>query len=313
MTLPKIIEPGQVVDITRRTFNRQFLLANRMDGQTKNDMGFIMCFYAGMYEQQLHSVTIMSNHYHCVMTDSTGLRSDYLRDTHAMMTRLMNRKLGRRDTIWSSQETAEQILLDEVSIEAKILYSAANPVAAGLVEHAEQWDHFTILPSDWGKVMRFERPEFFINPNIPEFIEYIPLPPKSLYMEGETLADVILRYNQNLTSLEIHHQKQRIQKGLTFIGMMTCYNVDYYASPDTIDKPGVFHRFCAATKSAREQANLAFKQFCEQHKKARSAFKIDRYVIFPAGTYQMKRLYDVVCAAFSHDNPLYPFYGLLEI
>ena len=202
MSSPKQHIAGQTVHITRRTTQRKFLLRNSEEGYVKNAAGFVFALAVLLHGQIPHALTLMSNHTHICLTDSTGKRSKFMQRFHALLAKIMNKKLGRRENFWSSNEPGNTWLLDTPKIVETLLYIWLNPVRAGLVERVAQWDQFQILPKHWGKTMRFYRPDYFrdTDPNIPEFIEFIPQPPPGF--EYYPLEEVVAFFEKRIAEEE---------------------------------------------------------------------------------------------------------------
>ena len=139
MTLPNRHLPGQIFHGTRRTSQRQFLLKNGKDGKTKNDLGYLLALSCARHKQLPHAVTVMSNHHHICMTDTNGKRSDHFRDFHHLTTKVLNKTLGRRESLWSSNSPGNTVLLVTETVEKTMLYIWLNPVEAGLVSSVKKW------------------------------------------------------------------------------------------------------------------------------------------------------------------------------
>ncbi len=88
----------------------------------------------------------MSNHVHLAVGDTTADRSEFMQDVWFRAHRLL---LG-------AGVYGDTVLLDDDCIDNKLLYIWLNPVRAGLVERAEDWPGFKILPRHWGETIRIE-------------------------------------------------------------------------------------------------------------------------------------------------------------
>ena len=103
MTAPRQVLPGRTYLITRRTAYRQFLL--RPDALTNLIFDFCLGYTAKRFKMKLIAWTAMSNHYHAVVHDKNGDVCQFVQYFHRMLAVLLNVKWGRRENLWSTEET----------------------------------------------------------------------------------------------------------------------------------------------------------------------------------------------------------------
>ena len=176
MTRPKRHLPQECVLITRRTHNREFLLApNR---HVVELVTYALALYSGQYGIKVHAAMVMSNHIHLVVTDTRGERSAFMRSFFALIARARNCQLERRDTFWSGQSVGDCVLLDPKTIMDKCVYTWANPVTACLTTKPESWAGFLVGTQHWGETRMVQRPEkFFKRSTLPDAVIFTPEPP----------------------------------------------------------------------------------------------------------------------------------------
>jgi len=65
---------------------------------------------------------------------------DVLHGWKSFTAKAINRRLGRRGTVWMP-DYFDRYIRDNQHLDAVVAYIHANPVKAGLVEHEEAWPH----------------------------------------------------------------------------------------------------------------------------------------------------------------------------
>ena len=93
MTYPRRIVPGTTYLLTRRCTQRRFMLVPR--GIVPELFGGCVALAAERHGVLVHAVTVMSNHYHAVVTDRHGNIPEFCRDVHSLSARA-------RSTAWRS-------------------------------------------------------------------------------------------------------------------------------------------------------------------------------------------------------------------
>jgi len=148
VSIPRQILPGATYLLTRRCFQRQFLL--RPDGQVNRIFLFCLAYAVRRFEIKLHAFCVLSNHYHLVATDTRGNLPEFMHWLNEYVAKCVNAKLGRWESFWSPGSYSAVRLGDAQDILAKMLYVHLNPVEAGLVSKAKDWPGAKNLPSDMG-------------------------------------------------------------------------------------------------------------------------------------------------------------------
>jgi len=157
MTWPRRIVPGTTYLLTRRCTQRRFMLVPR--GIVPKLFGYCVALAAERHGVLVHAVTVMSNHYHAVVTDPHGTIPEFCRDVHSLAARAIIAHLGRWEALWSSQRLSLVEHVDAPDIWNKLVYTLTNPVEAGLVSRSAEWPGLRTRPIDVTRAPRvFKRP-----------------------------------------------------------------------------------------------------------------------------------------------------------
>jgi putative transposase len=134
---PREIKPNTTYLLTRRVLRRQTLL--RPDAAITQILLYVLAVSASRFGIQVHALCAMSTHVHLVVTDVHGVLPRFLHAFHritALCTKVLRKWEG---PLWDPEHTSVVRLLTREARVEKIAYVLANPVAAGLVEHARDW------------------------------------------------------------------------------------------------------------------------------------------------------------------------------
>lgn len=302
MTRPKRHLPGQVVFTTRRCSQRQFLLGT----ETSNLVGYMFGRAILSSGCEVHAAIAMSNHIHYVYTDHTAERSRMMQQFHSNLARKRNKQLGRSENFWDSREPGDCALLDVETVLQKCLYTALNAVAAGVVDRVRDWTGFKILPSDWGKTLRFYRPDG-CGRDMPEFVEFVPQPPPGFAHLGIEKARQI--FEAKITELERQYRQKRGTKMNT---KDPNNSSNFGTSSDTEMRTRTLNpRFSCSHERRAAQAIIAERRFQELYLVCLEATRRGESVAFPSGTVRMAKIFNVECQAVAKGdahliNILYP-------
>ena len=110
MTWPRRIVPGTTYLLTRGCTQRRFMLVPR--GLVPKRFGYCIALAAKRHGILVHAVTVMSNHWHGLVTDPHGRIPEFCRDVHSLAARALNAHLGRWEALWSSQRLSLVELVD---------------------------------------------------------------------------------------------------------------------------------------------------------------------------------------------------------
>src|SRR6266545_4007950 len=99
MTAPRQIIPGTTYLITRRCAHRQFLL--KPSPVTTGIFLYVLAVAARRYGIQVHAFSVLSNHFHLVITDPDARLPAFEQYLDSLVARAVNASLGRFESFWA--------------------------------------------------------------------------------------------------------------------------------------------------------------------------------------------------------------------
>lgn len=301
VSAPRLVLPGSTVLITRRTVRRHHLFAP--DDAMRTLFTFALAICADKFGIRVHAAVLMSTHEHLVVTDPRGALPDFLRELHrlvALGTKVLRRWEG---SVWDSQKTSVVRLLSPQAIVEKVAYCMANPVAAGLVRRASDWPGLTTMPQQLGwAALSAARPTFFFDPNSPEWPDTVTvaltLPPS---LEGQMSAEEFRR--QVVAELTRQEQDARLEvakSGRAFLGADRCRRTSPYGRARSFEPMRGRNPTFAVGRGNREGFFAAVEELRVFRAAYREALRLWRLgardVVFPGGTWAMKRVHSAKVA-----------------
>jgi putative transposase len=164
MTMPRQILPGTTYLIQRRCTQRQFLL--KPGEKTNQIVQYCFAVAAEKYEVLLHSLDVLSNHYHAEVTDTLGNLPDFLAYVNRLIAACLNASLRRWENFWATEQPCVVKLVSDEDKLRKMVYSMANPVSSYLVSHSHMWPGVGSTPKDLlSDGIDVHRPEVFFREN----------------------------------------------------------------------------------------------------------------------------------------------------
>lgn len=294
MTAPRQILPGAVYLLTRRCAQREFLLR---PSQTTNDVfGFSLAVAAQRYGIEVHAFCVMSNHYHLVVTDPHARLPEFNRDLNALVARALNASLGRWESFWAPGSYSAVRLVSPQDIVDKTAYVLANPVSAGLVRTGRLWPGPWSDPDRIGaQPVELRRPRHF-------FAEDGDVPPKATLelSAPRGFASPAEFRGRVLAALAEREKEAEARFGRRgFVGVAGVLEQNPRARPTSVEpRRNLSPRVAARNTWKRIDALLRVKEFVRAYRAAWTARRAgDPGVVFPAGTYLLRVLHGVPCAA----------------
>jgi REP element-mobilizing transposase RayT len=216
-----VSQPRQILSnatylITRRTILRHMLL--RPDGAMTEMLVYLLAVYAERMGMKVHAVCAMSTHIHLVVTDVDRKLPEFLQAFHRTVARCTMALRAWDTTVWDNSPTSVVRLETRVAVVEKIAYVLANPVAAGLVEHAHEWPGAKVLVEQvTGATLSAARPEVYLNPkNWPAEARLdISLPPVIDASEADVFREQVAT---ELARLERQARAEVREQGREFLG-----------------------------------------------------------------------------------------------
>ena len=293
MSLPRPIYNNQLYLVTRRTSERRFFLTPTK--KRTEQVEYCIAVAAARHGVRIHAVTVLSNHWHCVASDPNGAMPEFLRDTHSWVAKVVNAGIGRWESLWSSTQTSLVRADGDNNVLNRIVYTLANPVAAGLVAHGHSWPG---LRASWPqKRQQVPRPRLFRDSGpMPEHatLELV-RPPGFEDIDDKLLTELL---GSAVEQREQFHRDVMQRQGRTFLGRRTIRKQSVFDTP----APGeprrqMSPRVAEKNKWRRIEALQRLRDFLERYRRAYALFRAGfRDVVFPAGTYKLNRTAAVQCA-----------------
>ena len=285
MSIPRPILQGQLHFITRRTSERRFFL--RPSKQRNRDVEYCIAVAAERHGMQIHALVVMSNHWHCVATDPNGRIPAFLRDAHSWIAKVVNQKLGRWESLWCAGQTSLVAADGDENVLARVVYTMANPVEAGLVAHGRSWPG---VRSCWPAERKAcERPALFsAKGTMPaEAALVLVRPPGFEYFDDDAL-DAFLR--DAIEQREQYHRDKMRIEGRKALGRRGVLAQSSLATPtSSAPRRNMSPRVAEKNTWRRVDALHRLGAFLDRYRVALTMWRAGfRDVVFPAGTYALK-------------------------
>jgi putative transposase len=298
MTLPRQVLPGCDHMITRRCSERRFFL--RPDEETNNAFIYCLGLAARRAKVDILFVVAMSNHYHAGLHDPDGNFPVFAEHFHALLARCQNTHLGRFEAFWSSGSTSVVRLVEPHDVLAKMVYAYANPCAADLVDSSEEWPGVSSFQATLSTGhMTATRPSFFFRPDgeQPDVVSVPICRPRGFAAHTEEEWRALV--TERVRAAETEHRERRRAAGKSVLGRQAVLEQKPFDSPQTAEPHfGVNPRIAAKSKWSRIEAIHRSKAFVESYKSAIKSWMAGiADVMFPYGTYWMRKFARVLCDA----------------
>lgn len=296
MTAPRRVLANATSLVTRRCSERRFFL--RPGPMTNAIFQYVLALAAMRYGVLVHAYCVLSNHYHLLVTDPHAQLPAFAQYLDSLVARAVNASIGHFEGFWASgtsYSAVEPATGDDVL--AKAVYVLANPVAAGLVQSGAEWPGLWSSPELVGAApIVARRPKTFFREDgyLPATVELALTPPPGF--AAEAFRDELSRA---LTSRERQLRRDFAAEGRSFLGVAKVLAQKVWARP----APGeprfkLSPRIAARDKWKRIEAIGLLREFLAEYRKAWTALRGGvADVVFPAGTYRLRVLHGVACAA----------------
>jgi putative transposase len=298
MTQPRMSIPGATYLVTRTTVMSLFLLTpSKVVNQI---MEYCLAWAARDRGILIHAISVESNHFHMVVTDTQGRLSDFMQELNRSAARCLlayyrerfpNRRL---ETVWSNaQPFSATLLVTPNAVLDKLVYTLTNPVKDGLVRDYRKWPGLNTRPSDWRREARtVERPAYYFK-KTPAKLSYRITAPAQLGELEQAIADVEqhIRHAQQQAAVELGARRRSVA------GAAAVFAVDPFGAPTTPRPVGELSPTLAAggDHEALSVAKQAIKLFRQAYRDAWEAFKAGSHAIFPGGTLLMRTRFGQTC------------------
>jgi len=294
MTRRRIIEPGMVWALSRRTTRRYFLLNPDQARQLEQAYWYCLGYAAQAHGVVVHAGCLMSSHSHEVVTDVRGELSLFLQTFHRHLALCVKSIRGWPGEVFDKRSTgAHELLTPEATIES-LAYLIANPVEAMAVRYARDWPGARTLPREIGaRVVKVRRPDHYFDPDNrewPEAIEVHLQMPTTLQCDyGTDLAQ--RRIAERVKEREHRAWQESKRTGIAFVGARRIVQQTHTKRARSAEAFGSLNPTFAAAghDEVARHAVKRLRAFNTQYDKALAAWTSgQRTVLFPPGTWWMR-------------------------
>jgi REP element-mobilizing transposase RayT len=281
--------------ITRRCRDRRFLM--RPDEATSQAFLYCLALAAERSGVGIIAFVANSNHWHGIVIDRDGNLPDFLHYFHAMFAKHQNHLRGRWENFWASEQTSVVELVGDEDVLAKIAYTLCNPVKDHLVERAHHWPGASALPAlrDDG-VIRATRPWRFFRKEggLPEAVTLTLARPPAFASHRQFQRQV----EELVASKEAEAAAERAARGIRVMGRKAILRQHWDDRPSSPEpRRQLSPRVASRNKWARLEWIRRDKAWLAAYRAARLRWLDgDADVVFPAGTYFLRRFARVTCA-----------------
>ncbi len=294
MSLPRQIIAGSFYKITRRTSHRQFLL--RPDETTNNTYTYCLAEAARRFDIEIIATNAMSNHHHTDIFDRYGRIIEFVHHFHRTFAVAQNAHLGREENLWSSDPPCYVRYIDPSEILDSLVYTLTNPVKDGLVERVSQWPGVNSLQALLDRrPLRAHRPAHYFRADgpMPDVVMLELVIPPELGDADTVRAEL----RKRVQAAERGYAKDRAITGERVLGRTAVLRQSWRAAPKTVAPRGALRpRHAARSLWRRLEVLRRDRAFLEAYRAARLSWLAGFDVVFPVGTYWLRRFAGVTVA-----------------
>jgi REP element-mobilizing transposase RayT len=287
MSLPRCVLKGTTYLVTRRCLGRRFLL--RPDRLMNDLFRYCLARAAEAHGIELHAVTVMSNHYHLVLTDIRGVLPDFMRALNRQVAMGVKRLRDWDEVVWEPNVPYSAVALESPrEVLDKVAYTLLNPVSAGLVRRSERFPGLvsTLARLREGR-LHAQRPNVWFSKTAPKRATLRFCVPPGFSDQAQYFQALKALLQSRLRTLRAEHSR----RGREYLGRAAILRTQVTASPNT--KKQRFGRrpaFSALTRERWKRALQLLRGFRRAYRAAYEAWRSgDRSVVFPRGSWWVVR------------------------
>jgi len=270
----------------------------RPDQATNNTFTYCLIVAAQRSGVQLICTAAESNHHHTVIHDPLGTYPSFIEHLHKLVAKSMNSLRGRWENFWSSEQTSVVRLVDPADVVDKMVYALTNPVKDNLVAKVADWpgvNSFEAIVTNAS--LTAVRPGHFFRDDGPmpaKVTLALSRPPQFATMSQEDFAAML---RSRVEAAEAEAEAKRRATKVSVLGRQAILGQDWRDSPSSPEPRRELNPHVAAkNKWSRIEALQRNKDFGNGYRRAFEAFRKGiKDVLFPAGTYWLRRFAAAVC------------------
>jgi putative transposase len=288
VTVPRQVVAGRSYLISRRCTQRQLLL--RPDAHVEQIFLYCLGEAADRYGITLHAWIAMSNHEHLLLRDNHGNYPAFLAHFHKMVAKSLNAYWKRWENFWAAEQPSAVYLVEAQDRFDKLIYLLANPVAAHLVERANDWPGATSLHQQLsGSPRKVTRPVGFFSEDgpMPESVTLrVQRPDGFEHLSDNEWNEKVLAAVRAAEDAAREHRKQN---KLTVLGRKAVLKARPTDRPRSAEPRRELRPLIACGDFVRRVAELgALRRFRAAYRTALERYRAGKHKVrFPAGTYRV--------------------------
>ena len=263
-------------------------------------VAFCLAWVANNTGVLLHTICVLGNHYHAVVTDPRGELPYFMQELNKYISKCMNTCLGRWENFWAAEQPCSVRLLDDADVLDKMVYTLANPVSSRLLQRGDMWPGLRLGPEAWGQDIEIQRPEVFFRKDgkVPQK-QTLQLCRPAIF---DDLSDAELAglLHGEVEAREAQHRQDAKREGKRFLGLRAILQEATGRRPRSrAPRRTLRPRVAGKDRWRRLEALRRLKDFQVAYREAYEAWRAgNRDVVFPAGTYALRVHAGVTCAPF---------------
>jgi putative transposase len=294
MSLPRRVRPGTTYLLTRRTTRRYFLFRPDLCGTQEQLFWYCLAVAAEKHGVLVHSVILVSNHLHIVLTDVRGVLPLFLRDFHRWLALATKAHRGWPAEVLDKRQTSAVEPVTDAALVERMGYVIANGPLSGLVRYAHDWPGPLTRVDDIGeRVVRARRPAHWFdagNPDWPDEAELAIVMPDALVDRYGSLEAARREIAAEVRRREREALAEAKRQGRGFLGAERALRTKITDRGRKWELFGARNPTFAAggDREAAQKAVEELQTFRHEYRQALGRWRQgDREVIFPFGTWWM--------------------------
>lgn len=298
MSSPRQVLPNSTVFISRRCDERRFLL--RPDDYVTQVFLYCLAYAAAECNIRVHGFTTLSNHFHLLATDVEGCLPVFMERCDGLLARALNAYWGRWESFFAPGSYSAVPLETPEDCLSKLTYILANPVAAGLTDHARRWMGATSVRWPFGVTRTFIRRDGqFFGPksDLPAEVSLTLAPLPGFEDLATSELDRLVR--ERVIARETEIRAEFRSAGRSFLGMDEVLRCDPESRPGTREpRRRMNPRVAGVDTEVRIKSIARWTSFTRMYRTAWLQWRDgDHTAVFPEGTWLMRVRHQAGCLA----------------